>query len=137
MFTSKEKPKTAKVMERNVIAKNTSIVGDIKSEGDFRIDGTLEGTLQTNGRVIIGSEGFIKGKVDATNADIEGKFSGELSVNKTLTIKATATISGDVVIGKLSVEPGATFNATCSMKGTIKELNQNEQKTTQEQTQTA
>jgi len=137
MFTSKEKPKTAKVMERNVIAKNTSIVGDIKSEGDFRIDGTLEGTLLTNGRVIIGVEGFIKGKVDATNADIEGKFSGELSVHKTLTIKATANISGDVVIGKLSVEPGATFNATCSMKGTIKELNQNEQKTTQEQTQTA
>ncbi|MDT7831335.1 polymer-forming cytoskeletal protein [Flavobacteriaceae bacterium S356] len=137
MFTSKEKPKTAKVMERNVIAKNTSIVGDIKSEGDFRIDGTLEGTLQTNGRVIIGTEGFIKGKVDATNADIEGKFSGELSVHKTLTIKATANISGDVVIGKLSVEPGATFNATCSMKGTIKELNQNEQQTTQEQTQTA
>lgn len=137
MFTSKEKPKTAKVMERNVIAKNTSIIGDIKSEGDFRIDGTLEGTLQTNGRVIIGTDGFIKGKVDATNADIEGKFSGELSVHKTLTIKATATISGDVVIGKLSVEPGATFNATCSMKGTIKELNQNEQQTTQEQTQTA
>lgn len=137
MFTSKEKPKTAKVMERNVIAKNTSIVGDIKSEGDFRIDGTLEGTLQTNGRVIIGADGFIKGKVDATNADIEGKFSGELSVHKTLTIKATANISGDVVIGKLSVEPGATFNATCSMKGTIKELNQNEQQTTKEQTQTA
>lgn len=136
MFTNKEKPKTAKVMERNVIAKNTSIVGDIKSEGDFRIDGILEGTLQTNGRVIIGVEGFIKGKVDAANADIEGKFSGELSVHKTLTIKATANISGDVVIGKLSVEPGATFNATCSMKGTIKELNQNEQQT-QEQTQTA
>jgi cytoskeletal protein CcmA (bactofilin family) len=137
MFTSKEKPKATKVMERNVIAKNTSIVGDIKSEGDFRIDGTLEGTLQTNGRVIIGAEGFIKGKVDATNADIEGKFSGELFVNKTLTIKATAHISGDVIIGKLSVEPGATFNATCSMKGTVKELNQNEQQKHPEQTQTA
>jgi cytoskeletal protein CcmA (bactofilin family) len=137
MFTSKEKPKAAKVMERNVIAKNTSIVGDINSEGDFRIDGTLEGTLKTNGRVIIGNEGFIKGKVDATNADIEGKFAGELLVNKTLTIKATAHISGDVIIGKLSVEPGATFNATCSMKGTVKELNQNEQQKSAEQTQTA
>ncbi|MFY0602352.1 MAG: polymer-forming cytoskeletal protein [Flavobacteriaceae bacterium] len=137
MFNSKEKPKAAKVMERNVLAKNTTIVGDINSEGDFRIDGTLEGTLKTNGRVIIGAEGFIKGKVDAMNADIEGKFSGELFVNNTLTIKATANISGDVVIGKLSVEPGATFNATCSMKGAVKELNQNEQQKTTEQTQTA
>ena len=56
-----------------------------------------------------------------------GKFSGDLFVQETLTVKATANISGDVIIGKLSVEPGATFNASCSMKGAIKELNQNEQ----------
>ena len=130
MFNSKDKkPQKLKSMERNVIAKNTVIVGDIKSDGDFRIDGTLEGTLKTNGRVIIGVDGFIKGNIEATNADIEGKFSGQLLVSETLTIKGTASISGDVVIGKLSVEPGATFNATCSMKGAVKELNQpNEQK---------
>ena len=136
MFSSKDKkPQKPKVMERNVVAKNTTIVGDIKSDGDFRIDGTLEGTLVTNGRVIIGVEGFIKGKVEATNSDIEGKFSGELMVSNTLTIKATADISGDVVIGKLSVEPGASFNATCAMKGAIKELNSsNDQKRLSEKT---
>ncbi|WP_299049557.1 polymer-forming cytoskeletal protein [uncultured Polaribacter sp.] len=136
MFSSKEtKNQKPKIMERNVVAKNTTIVGDIKSDGDFRIDGTLEGTLLTNGRVIIGVDGLIKGKVEATNADIEGKFSGDLTVSKTLTIKATADISGDVVIGKLSVEPGAVFNATCIMKGAIKELNSsNEQKRLSEKT---
>ena len=129
MFSSKDKkPQKNKVMERNVVAKNTTIVGDIKSDGDFRIDGTLEGTLITNGRVIIGTDGFIKGKVESANADIEGKFSGDLLVSNTLTIKATADISGDVIIGKLSVEPGAAFNATCSMKGAIKELNSSNDK---------
>jgi len=122
-------------MERNVIAKKTIIVGDIKSDGDFRIDGTLEGTLTTNGRVIIGLDGFITGKVEATNADIEGKFSGELLLSNTLTIKASANISGNVVIGKLSVEPGAAFNAACEMKGAIKELNStNDTKKTSEKT---
>ena len=136
MFTSKEnKNQKPKIMERNVVAKNTTIVGDIKSDGDFRIDGTLEGTLITNGRVIIGAEGLVKGKVEAANADIEGKFSGELFVSNTLTVKTTADISGDVVIGKLSVEPGASFNATCAMKGAIKELNSsNEQKRLSEKT---
>jgi cytoskeletal protein CcmA (bactofilin family) len=129
MFSSKDKnPQKNKIMERNVVAKNTTIVGDIKSDGDFRIDGTLEGTLITDGRVIIGADGFIKGKVEATNADIEGKFSGELLVSNTLTIKTTADISGDVVIGKLSVEPGASFNATCTMKGAVKELNSSNDK---------
>lgn len=130
MFSSKDKTQKPKVMERNVVAKNTSIVGDIISEGDFRIDGSLEGTIKTNGRVIIGIEGSVKGKIESTNSDIEGKFSGELMVQETLTIKATAHISGDVIIGKLSVEPGATFNATCAMKGTVKELNQHEQSKT-------
>jgi cytoskeletal protein CcmA (bactofilin family) len=135
MFHKNTNPEKSKVMERNVIAKNTTIIGDIKSDGDFRIDGTLEGSLKTDGRVIIGSDGFIKGKVEATNADIEGKFSGELLVSNTLTIKATADISGEVIIGKLSIEPGASFNATCAMKGAIKELNSdNDEKRLSEKT---
>lgn len=135
MFRKGKKFQKNKIMERNVIAKNTTIVGDIKSDGDFRIDGTLEGTLTTNGRVIIGLDGFITGKVEATNADIEGKFSGELLLSNTLTIKASANISGNIVIGKLSVEPGAAFNAACEMKGAIKELNStNDTKKTSEKT---
>ena len=135
MFSNKEKIQKPKVMEINVVAKNTAIIGDITSEGDFRIDGTLEGNIKTKGRVIIGISGSVKGKIDAVNSDIEGKFSGELQVQETLTIKATAIISGDVVIGKLSVEPGATFNASCSMRGAIKELNKpNEQQKLSEKT---
>jgi cytoskeletal protein CcmA (bactofilin family) len=128
MFSKEKKVQKPKNMERNVVAKNTTIKGDINSDGDFRIDGTLEGTLKTNGRVIIGVDGFINGNVEATNADIEGKFSGQLQVSNMLTIKVTANISGDVIIGKLSIEPGATFNATCAMKGALKDLNQKNDK---------
>ena len=131
---SKENQQKPKAMERNILAKNTKIIGDLSSEGDFRIDGVLEGTLTTKGRVIIGVEGSIQGKVFCDNADIEGKFSGELKVNKMLTIKSSASISGDVVLGKLSVEPGAAFNASCSMKGALKELNANDSKTAEEKT---
>ena len=113
----------ARTMERNVIAKNSTFVGEITSDGDFRIDGVLEGTLKTEGKVIIGIDGFVKGTIEATNAEIEGKFSGQLSIANTLTLNATANISGDVIVGKLSVEVGVTFNATCAMKGALKELN--------------
>ncbi|WGH74732.1 polymer-forming cytoskeletal protein [Tenacibaculum tangerinum] len=133
---SKESKKTneSKVAERNIIGKNTKIIGEIISDGDFRIDGTLDGTIQTKGRVVVGSSGFIKGKVECANADVEGKFSGELFVSNTLTVKSSANINGDVVIGKLSVEPGASFNATCTMKGAVKELNKNEQQKLKEKT---
>jgi len=125
MFSEK-KEKQPQVLERNIIGKNTSITGDIISEGDFRIDGKVDGTIKTSGRVVIGKIGSANGKVECNNADIEGKFSGELFVSNLLTLKDTAKISGEVVIGKLSVEPGAEFNATCVMKGSVKEL-KNEQ----------
>ena len=132
---SKEETKKSRTMERNVIAKNSTFVGEITSDGDFRVDGILEGTLKTKGKVIIGVDGFIKGKIEATNAEIEGKFSGELSIANILTIKAAANISGDIVVGKLSIEPGATFNASCLMKGALKELNKsNETKQASEKT---
>ncbi len=124
MFSEKKSTQT-QVLERNIIAKNTSIVGDVISEGDFRIDGIVEGTIKTSGRVVIGAQGKVKGNVECSNADIEGAFSGKLVVTDLLFLKATAVIKGEVFINKLSVEPGATLNAKCEMKSGVKELSKN------------
>ena len=129
MFSEK-KSGPNQALARNIIGKDTSFVGDIKSEGDFRIDGKVKGTIKTKGRVVIGREGSVDGTIECTNADIEGKFSGNLSVDQLSSLKATANISGEVVLDKLSVEPGATFNASCNMKGSVKAL-KNEQARTE------
>ncbi|RXP49333.1 polymer-forming cytoskeletal protein [Lutibacter sp. HS1-25] len=123
-----EKKEKQRVLERNVIGTNTSILGDVISEGDFRIDGKVEGTIKTGGRVVIGKTGIAIGKIYCTDADIEGNFSGELQVENILTLKSSATISGEVTIGKLSIEPGAAFNATCIMKNAVKELKNGQSK---------
>ncbi len=109
----------------NRIGQKTKIKGDIISEGDFRIDGALEGSVKTSGKVVIGKDGSITGKIECVNADIEGKFSGELMVSNILSLKSSAHIEGQVQVAKLAIEPGATFNATCDMKGNTsgKELN--------------
>ncbi len=101
----------------NRIEKNTKIKGDIISEADFRIDGKLDGNVKTSGKVVIGKDGYIHGKVECVNADIEGNFNGELLVSDLLSLKASAVIEGTVSVSKLAVEPGATFNASCTMKG--------------------
>ncbi|MEC7173054.1 MAG: polymer-forming cytoskeletal protein [Bacteroidota bacterium] len=97
------------------IESSTKVKGEILSEGDFRIDGTLEGSIKTDGKVVVGKEGDIKGSVSCTNADVEGKINGNLFVSNTLSLKSSSRIDGEVIIGKLIVESGATFNATCSM----------------------
>ena len=103
--------------ERNVMGKATEIKGDIISNGDFRIDGKVEGNITTAGKLILGREGVIKGIVNCGNADFEGKFTGKLYCTGTLSLKSTAEIEGEVYLEKLSIEPGAVFNAICSMKG--------------------
>lgn len=142
MFSSdNKKPKQTTSMEtstqQNVIAKGTKIVGDIASEGPFRIDGTVEGNVKTSGKVVIGKSGFIKGTLQGENADFEGKFSGKLILSGTLSLKTTAHIEGEVHTSKLAVEPGATFNATCSMKGTVKALPNDPVKPKQQEQQQA
>jgi len=131
MFSENKKPKTMNEIggQPNRIEKNTKIKGDIISEADFRIDGKLDGNVKTSGKVVIGKDGVVKGTIDCVHADIEGTFSGKLIVDEILSLKNTANISGDVTLGKLSVEPGATFNATCAMKGSVKVIQNGEQET--------
>ncbi|MBT8178376.1 MAG: polymer-forming cytoskeletal protein [Eudoraea sp.] len=119
MFSDNKKPKTMNEIggQPNRIEKNTKIKGDIISEADFRIDGKLDGNVKTSGKVVIGKGGYIHGKVECVNADIEGSFNGELQVSDLLSLKASAVIEGTVSVAKLAVEPGATFNASCTMKG--------------------
>lgn len=100
----------------NRIERSTKITGEIVSEADFRIDGTLEGTITTSGKVVIGKEGVINGNVNCAYADIEGKFSGKIEVKESLSLKSTSSVEGEVIIGKLIVESGASFNAKCSMR---------------------
>jgi len=122
MFSEK---KDKKIMEpsasQNRINEGTHLKGDIVSSGFFRIDGKVEGSISNPSKVVLGKTGVIIGKLTCENADIEGKFEGNLDVSGTLTLKASAHIEGEVIVGKLAVEPGAIFNASCLMKGSEKE----------------
>ena len=124
MFTDSKKPRSQQsgLSQQNTIAQGTIIEGDLKSEGDFRIEGVINGTLITKGKVVIGTTGLLEGSLSCNNADIEGKIKGKLVVLETLSLRASANVYGDVQTGKLAVEPGATFNANCQMKDSVKEL---------------
>ena len=118
--------------QQNMISQGTKIVGNISSNSDFRVEGNIEGELKTSGKVVVGKSGVINGSLIGENADFEGSFSGKLNLSGMLTLRSSAYIEGEVEISKLSVEPGATFNATCSMKGGVKELKNSEEKDTSE-----
>jgi cytoskeletal protein CcmA (bactofilin family) len=111
------KPIINEVKALNTFAQDTKIIGNIESDGDIRMDGALEGKLNCKGRVVIGPEAQIKGTIFARNAEILGNVDGEITVIDLLTLKATAVITGDLIMGKFSVEPGARFTGNCKMNG--------------------
>ncbi|EGD33890.1 MULTISPECIES: bactofilin family protein [unclassified Capnocytophaga] len=118
MFNKENKKPMAtdnSVAGSNRIVGGTKIKGEVNSGSDFRIDGEIEGTIQTSGRLVVGKTGVIHGNVICTNADIEGNVRGTLVVKSTLSLKATAIIEGEVQADKLAIEPGAVFNVKCSM----------------------
>ena len=100
----------------NLISQGTEITGDVKSSGDIRIDGVLNGNLITKGKVVIGPTGRIKGEVECKNSEVSGLIEGKITVSQLLNLKASSKINGTIITGKLSIEPGAVFTGNCAMK---------------------
>ncbi len=122
MFTDKPKSSHDYTKDQNRIARGTTIVGDIISEGSLRIEGEIKGKIEAKAKVVVAKTGVVNGEIHCDNADIEGKTIGTIYTNSVLSIKKTANISGKVIIDKLIVEAGAQFNATCKMKASVKSL---------------
>ena len=108
----------------NLIGNGTKIVGDIQSTGDVRIDGILSGNIITNGKFVLGPSGVVEGNVTSGNADISGEIKGKVNVTELLSLKATAKINGDIITGKLAIEPGAIFTGSCNMGAKVKNMPQ-------------
>lgn len=102
----------------NIISNGTTIKGDISAKGDIRIDGELIGNIEAKGRLVIGSSGKVEGEINCNNIEVSGYIKGKITVPEMLNMKSTAKIYGEIIAGKLSVEPGSLFTGTCTMGGT-------------------
>ena len=140
MFTSKE-INMARPNENlgvvNLIGVGTTIIGDITSSGDIRVDGTLKGSINTKGKVVVGSTGIVEGDVTCQNADVSGEIKAKITVSELLSLKTTAKLDGDIVANKLSIEPGANFSGSCSMGAVIKDIKDAGKRQVQKQEKTA
>jgi cytoskeletal protein CcmA (bactofilin family) len=121
----------------NLIGNGTSIIGDITSNGDVRIDGTLKGNISINGKLVVGSTGKIEGNVTCQNADISGEIHGKVEISELLILKASSKLMGDIITGKISIEPNATFTGTCNMGAVVKNISNGNQQSEQGASKTA
>jgi cytoskeletal protein CcmA (bactofilin family) len=114
--------------EINSIASGSQLTGDLVSTGDVRVDGRLNGSIKTDGRLVLGESGIIEGQVNCKTAIISGELKATIKSEDLLTLKATAKLSGEIIAGQLAIEPGAIFTGKCSMGPVIKKMNKSDDK---------
>ena len=137
MFNTKKPTPTVMITEKpsgnsgggngtTLISAGTTIKGDISSNADLRIDGTIIGNINSNAKVVIGSSGVVEGDIHGSLADIVGKTSGTIKVKELLQLRGECVVNGNIYAGKLQVEPTATFNGQCHMGANIVDMASNE-----------
>ena len=110
-----------------LIGAGTTLKGDIKSNNDLRIDGTVIGNINSNAKIIVGTSGVVEGDIMGNQADIVGKVSGNIRAKELLQLRGDSTVTGNIYAGKLQIEPTATFNGQCHMGANVVEISKNEQ----------
>lgn len=101
----------------NIIAQGTQVEGGLFTNGDCRIDGTVKGNVTSKSKIVIGRTGLVEGNITCNSIEIEGMVKAEtLNVTDLISLKASAKLQGNIVVGKIAIEPGAEFSGNCRMQ---------------------
>lgn len=98
-----------------LISSGTVLQGDVTSENDLRIDGTVHGNVFSNAKVVVGPSGFVEGNIEGVHADISGKLTGNLVAREMVQLRAQCSVQGNIQSASLQVEAGAIFNGQSQM----------------------
>ena len=112
--------KSSKPVEQNVndvsrISQGAAIRGDLSSSTDIRVDGQVDGTLFSEGKVVVGESARLSGKLFGTMIDFWGKMDGDVFVSDTLSLKSSSVVNGNIHVRRIQVEMGAQINGSFKM----------------------
>jgi len=99
----------------NVLGRSCTVRGDMTAEGAFRIDGTIEGSVESQAAIVIGETGTVRGGVRGTDIVVAGTVIGDIVCTGHLEILAKGRIEGDISARSVRIEKGGVFRGTSSM----------------------
>jgi len=98
-----------------LISAGTVLKGDVQSENDLRIDGTITGNVTSNAKIVVGPTGFVEGNIQGTQADVAGRVVGNINVTELTQLRTNSNVKGNISAVTLQIESGAAFNGQSSM----------------------
>ncbi len=99
----------------NLIGATTTINGEVDTESDIRIDGKVNGDINSKAKVVLGESGRVEGNLYCQNADLTGQVQGNVYIKDLLYLKEKSKVDGDIHTKRLVVDKGAQFNGQCKM----------------------
>jgi len=90
------------------VGQNIVLNGEIKACEHLIVDGQLHTELNNAQRLEIREPGIVYGTIEVSDAIIDGRFEGDLTVTGRLVIGPTGHITGNICYNSLNVEPGAS-----------------------------
>lgn len=91
----------------SILGSDLEITGDLISDGDIQIDGSVVGNIKTRA-LTLGANAKVEGTIAAKEARVGGSFDGKLEAEE-VTLLKDAKVKGDIAHQNLSIEPGASF----------------------------
>lgn len=95
--------------EGNRILEDVQINGQFKTNKSIRLDGMIQGCVQTDKCIIVNQSGLIEGDVRCDELYLNGTITGNVCVTHKTTLGATAVIKGGLITDTLEITPGATI----------------------------
>jgi len=120
MFSSKKRPDQAQAVH-TLLGKGTLWKGEIHAgQNSLRIEGNVEGNIQSEGEVTIAPTGDVKGTIEAKHLIVTGRVLGVFKIQECLEIHGTGYVEGEVEVGSLVVDEGGTLQGNCTRRGVEK-----------------
>lgn len=99
----------------SLIGENIKILGKIEGKGNLRIDGTVEGDIDYDGSIVIGSGGKVIGNIKASDISLGGTVNGNIISDSKVVILNTGTLIGDLEVPTVVIHENAKFEGNCKM----------------------
>lgn len=99
-----------------VIGTGVIVRGNLESESDIVIDGTLEGQIKTAGNVTLGINAIVKADIQGANITIAGSLKGNINAEGETVIRETGHVEGDIRCLGLSIASGGVFSGRSIME---------------------
>ncbi len=116
-------PSSASGRSEAFLGKGCKVVGSLHFAGPAEVDGSVEGELIGQDRLIIGESAVIKAKVQAVELIVKGTVQGDIIATRKLSLRKPARVVGNISSANLSIEEGVLFEGKCLMTAPTQSAN--------------